>query len=291
MHLVAQTRVLTRQPVLDIAVSEGEVYSRSSLLLLPVLTRSASLLTLLLQDGAVDLDLASAVAGLDPGLAFGALQAANRQRGEGTEPIWQLPLAVVAAGRGAIAQLIERAPRIEDCANAGKRLRLSQQVTKAVVRGCVAHLLARELGRCQPRKAYLAGLLLELPALARLASPETSQVALFSTLCHTLPAAVVKAAMAARENDSEEDPGEPIVAIALIAQAVLQLHAVGSELAAWLEDLASRPLWGYWRETEARQRVALLSHCCGMAMWAAGNLRSLDPWEVMARLECGDTRE
>jgi hypothetical protein len=250
-----------------------------------------SLLTLLLQDGAVDLDLASSVAGLDPGLAFGTLQAANRHREEGSEPIWQLPLAVVAAGREAVGQLVERAPRIEDCGHPGKQLRLRQLVTNAVVRGCVSYLLARELGGCQPRKAYVAGLLLEVPALARLASPETSQVALLSILCRTLPAAVVRAVMAAKSDRSEENTREPIVATALIAQTVLELHAAGAELDAWLQDLAGRPLWDCWKGTDARQRMALLSHGCGMAAWAAANLRNLDPWEFMARLEHGNTRE
>ena len=48
--------------------------------LLPLRTHSASLLTLLFQDGAVDLELANSVVALDPGLAFATLQLANRDR-------------------------------------------------------------------------------------------------------------------------------------------------------------------------------------------------------------------
>jgi hypothetical protein len=290
MDLAAQARTLPSEAFVGTAITEGEAHSGSPFLLLPVFTRSTSLLTLVLQDGAVDLDLASSVAGLDPGLAFGILQAANLHREEGSEPIWQLPLAVVSAGREAIGQLVERAPRIEDWGQGGMRLRLSQLVTNAVVRSCVAYLLAREMGGCQPRKAYLAGLLLELPGMARLARPETSQVTLLSILCHTLPAAVVRAVMAARADSSQADSCEPIVAIAVIAQRVLEVQAAGSELGAWLEDLAGRPLWDCWKGTDARQRMALLSYCCGTAAWAAANLHLLDPWEFTARLECGNTR-
>src|ERR1035441_7969629 len=57
------------------------------LLCLPILTRSASLLNLLLQDGAVDLELTSSVVALDPGLAFTTLQLANRESREEDEVI------------------------------------------------------------------------------------------------------------------------------------------------------------------------------------------------------------
>lgn len=290
MDLAAQARALTSQPFLGRPVAEEEAYGWPPALLLPVLTRSLSLLTLLLQDGAVDLDLASSVAGLDPGLAFGILQAANRHREAGSEPIWQLPLAVVAAGRESVGQLVERAPRMEDCGHPGKQLRLRQLVTNAVVRGCVSYLLARELGGCQPRKAYLAALLLELPVLARLASAGSSQVELLSVLCHTLPSAMVRAVMAGKSEPSGEDTREPMVATSLIAQAVLELPTAEAESSPWVEDLASRRVWDCWQGTDARQRMALLSHCCGMARWAAAHLHNLDPWEFMARLEQGNTR-
>src|SRR5271167_4709965 len=64
---------------------------------LPVLARSAALLKLLLQDGAVDLELTASVIALDPGLALETLQAASLES-HGEDQIWQLPLAVVAAG-------------------------------------------------------------------------------------------------------------------------------------------------------------------------------------------------
>ncbi len=80
---------------------------------LPLLTRSSGLLNLLFQDGTVDLELASSVVALDPGLAFGTLQLANRDRVGKSNPIWLFPLAVVAAGRDLMLQLVNQAPRIE----------------------------------------------------------------------------------------------------------------------------------------------------------------------------------
>src|SRR5208337_5609490 len=79
---------------------------------LPILSRSAALLTLLLQDGTVDLELTSSVVGLDPGLAFGILQAANLER-NGDGEIWQFPLAVVAAGCDRLLTMVNCAPKVE----------------------------------------------------------------------------------------------------------------------------------------------------------------------------------
>src|SRR5271165_4320094 len=79
---------------------------------LPILSRSAALLALLLQDGTVDLELTSSVVGLDPGLAFGILQAANLER-NGDAEIWQFPLAVVAAGCDRLLTMVNCAPKVE----------------------------------------------------------------------------------------------------------------------------------------------------------------------------------
>lgn len=288
MNFAIPVRPLARRP----AVLEGTADPNASLypgkpfsLLLPLLTRSVSLLTLLLQDGAVDVELASAAIALDPGLAFGTLQLANRDRAEGDDPIWQLPLAVVAAGREALLQLLQRAPRIECSGNAAKQTRLCRLVTNAVARAAAAHLLARELGNSMPRKSYLSGLLFELPAIVRLAAPAISQAALLSTMCHTLPAAMVRAAMARMADDEQEPPGDPLLGIVLIADAVLAAEAEPASLTAALEELADSPLWHCWPATGAGQRNFLLGRCCEMANWAKANLHGLDPWEFMARLE------
>jgi hypothetical protein len=243
-----------------------------------------SLLTLLLKDGAVDLELAGAVIGLDPGLAFGTLQLANRERVEGEDPIWQLPLAVVAAGREALQQLLQRAPRIE-CGYSGKQGRLSKLVANATARASVAHLLARELEGSIPRKAYLSGLLFELPAIVRLGAPAISQAALLSSMCRTLPAAMVRAAMVGMADDGELAPSDPLLAIVLIADAVLGAEAEPSSEPASLEELAGSPLWHCWTATDGQQRKFLLAHCCKMARWARASLHDMDPWEFMARLE------
>lgn len=288
MDLAVPTRPLPRLP----AAVEREADPNAPLrpgkpssLLLPLLTRSASLLTLLLQDGAVDLELAGAVIGLDPGLAFGTLQLANRERVEGEDPIWQLPLAVVAAGREALQQLLQRAPRIECGSNVGKARSLCKLVANAAARASVAHLLARELGSSIPRKSYLCGLLFELPAIVRLGAPAISQAVLLSAMCRTLPAAMVRAAMVGMADDGEQPPSDPLLAIVLIADAVLAAEAEPSSQTASLEELAASPLWHCWQAADAQQRKFLLGHCCEMARWARANLHDMDPWEFMARLE------
>ena len=48
---------------------------------------------------------------------------------------------------------------------------LQSLITEAVLRACVAHSLARELGSCSPRKCFLSGLLFDLPALVTLSVP------------------------------------------------------------------------------------------------------------------------
>ena len=87
--------------------------SLQNLLCLPILTRSALLTDLLLQDGTVDLELVSSVVALDPGLAFTTLQLGNRDRRDQEEIIWQFPLAVVASGQERLMQAVNQAPKIE----------------------------------------------------------------------------------------------------------------------------------------------------------------------------------
>ena len=93
---------------------------------LPILARSAALLKLLLQDGTVDLELTNSVIALDPGLALGTLQAASLES-QGEDEIWQLPLAVVAAGCDRLLLMANNALKVEssfDCATSGKLPRL-----------------------------------------------------------------------------------------------------------------------------------------------------------------------
>jgi hypothetical protein len=286
MNLAAPARPLARPPVAIQSEVDSNASSRyaQSALVLPLLTRSLSLLTLLLQDSAVDLELAGAVIGLDPALAFGTLQLANRDRGEGEDPIWQIPLAVVAAGREALQQLLQRAPRIECSGHMGKQTRLCRLASHAAARASVAHLLARELGNCIPRKAYLSGLLLDLPAMVRLVTPEISPAALLPAMCRALPAAMVRAAMGLADDD-QEPPRDPLLAIGLIADAVLGAVAEPSSLPAALEVLAAGPLWHCWQASSAEQRTFLLEQCCQLTTWARANLEDIDPWEFMARLE------
>ncbi|MFZ0311073.1 MAG: HDOD domain-containing protein [Candidatus Korobacteraceae bacterium] len=287
MNLAAPARPLARPPVAiatEVDASATIRCGRSPALVLPLLTRSISLLTLLLQDSAVDLELAGAVIGLDPALAFGTLQLANRDRGEGEDAIWQLPLAVVAAGREGLQQLLQRAPRIECSGHMGKQTRLCRLVANAATRAAVGHLLARELGSSIPRKAYLSGLLFELPAMVRLAAPAISQAELLPAMCHALPAAMVRAAMGLPD-DGEEAPRDPLLAIGLIADAVLGAVAEPSSLTVALEELAAGPLWHCWEASSTQQRAFLLEHGCELAGWVRANLEDMDPWEFMARLE------
>ena len=141
-----------------------EALASSSVIMLPVLTRSVSLLRLLLRDSAIDLELASSVVGLDPGMSLGTLQLANARRHQGDDPIWQLPSAVVQAGRERLEHFILHAPTIESPGNSARRAQLEKVVEDAVVRACVAHGVTRELGQSNPRKAFLCALLFVIAA-------------------------------------------------------------------------------------------------------------------------------
>ncbi|MGB8885553.1 MAG: HDOD domain-containing protein [Candidatus Korobacteraceae bacterium] len=265
------------------ACSDG---SNLASLVLPLLTRSSGLLNLLFQDGTVDLELASSVVALDPGLAFGTLQLANRDRVGKSNPIWLFPLAVVAAGRDLMLQLVNQAPRIESLAPS-RRNQLFQLSRDAVLRASLAQLLTRELGECDPRKSFLAGLLLELPTLVKVALPRQSisPARLLATLCSALPSAVVTAALAGPASADRYDPLAPVGAIARIADSLVTSLAGGYSGIPPLERLASGPLWRFWSETNVRQRSSLLGHGLELAQWVSANLYRMDPWEFMARLE------
>ena len=132
---------------------------------LPILARSAALLQTLLQDAIIDLELASSVITLDPGLAYQVLRLANRNVPDDRDRIWQLPLAIVTAGRANLDELLDRSVQLDP---AGSRESVMQSlITEAVLRACLAHSLARELGSCSPRKCFLSGLLFDLPALVQ----------------------------------------------------------------------------------------------------------------------------
>lgn len=248
---------------------------------LPILPRSASFLELLLQHAAVDLELASAVIALDPGLAYGTLRLANRALTDDCNRIWQFPVAVVSAGKGALEGLVANAPRSRN--ERGKPERLERLISDAVSRACVAQVLSRELGSCHPRMCFLAGLLLELPVLASLSflSPAVYPATMIADMCHSLPAAIVRAVFACRDLDRNADC---MTAIALIGDAVLQARSY-PDPGSRLRELSSSALWSPWSGTSQLQRSRLLRGCFETAGWAAANLYSVDPWNFMAKLE------
>ena len=252
---------------------------------LPVLRRSAVLMNPLLQDSAIDVELASSVVGLDPGLAFGTLQLANPACGDPGTPIWQLPLAVVAAGREALQQLVDGAPRIEPPSSSHEYAQLTQLASNAVVRACVAHLMASNLGHCHPKKSFLGGLLFDLPELANLTLHygDSCKVKLLSTMCRSLPAALVKATMG--DPGDENSAADPVVATIFLADALLREKTL-HPLTPSLEKLAAAPQWSCWPDFDVEQRSSLLQCCSELAEWANTRALQLDPWEFMSRLEC-----
>ncbi len=285
MDLPAEAPALPQQYGAGTARLECDAPVLPAVPLLPVVTRCVSLLTLLLQDAAVDLELASSVVALDPGLTFGTLYLANRERKAGDDAIWQLPQAMVAAGCEWLAQLLQACPRVESSSNAATRKRLAKLVEDAVVRACVTHFLARELGSASPRKSYLCGLLFEVPVLAKLSSPPVSQTELLPAMCRTLPAGVVRAAMAKAFEDAQLGTSDPLVATVLAAEAIVRARAVMAEWPETIQELADAPLWLCWEQTDALERTALLARCGDVAEWASASLRSIEPWQFMARLE------
>lgn len=244
--------------------------------LLPVLPRSAVLLELLLQERAIDLELASSVVALDPGLAFGVLQLANWDTGATGKPIWQLPLALVAAGRDALRDLIACAPGMDSPESGRRKIRLRGLARDAVVRGSIAQMLARELGACNPKQSFLAGLLFELPRMAALTHPghDFRRMKLSAAIKNNSPAAWMAVTGARQKTRALH---EPLAATTLIAQAVLRQKAV--------VKLAVGAFWDCWPVLTMEERRALLDHCSALAQWAAANLYRLEPWDFLSRLE------
>ncbi|MGB7555615.1 MAG: HDOD domain-containing protein [Candidatus Korobacteraceae bacterium] len=276
-------------------------------LCLPILTRSAALLTLLLQESSVDLELTSAIVAMDPGLAFTILQIANREGHEQDEAIWQFPLALVACGHGHLLQVISQVPKIEGYSSTKTRAQLGQLWMRAVVRASVAFVLGKQLEGGNPRQAFLAGLLFELPALVRLgflSSAERQdelQLAIRASLPPQITAAIGQAPDRVRVNrsadchfhfgshsgpSSEERAQTWSRAILLLAEALLRStirESVPSPERC--VALASNAAWQCWKETSMEQRRRLLEGCWRLARWAAVNAPKMNPWEFTARLE------
>ena len=247
---------------------------------LPILARSVALLRVLLQDGIVDLELVSSVIALDPGLTYRVLQLANRDLPDDRDRIWQLPLAIVTAGRENLDELLDEAWQIEFVDS--ERSVAQSLITEAVLRAALAQALACELASCSPRKCFLSGLLFELPALVTFSDPVRidSHAMLLSDMCHSLPVAIVRAALA--EIASKAGPTDSMSAIVLIAQELLQAGRLG-DLS--LEDLAGQPFWRPWSSLPMLQRRKILYRCSAIMAWVSKNLYHVHPWEFMAQLE------
>lgn len=241
---------------------------------LPVMPRSAVLFHLLLQDNAIDLGLASSVVALDVGLAFGVIQLANPVCGEG-DLVWQLPSAVVAAGRESLLDLLERAPRLDPQLSSNGRQRLSAMMRDAVVRACLAQWLARQLGKCNTKKAYLGGLLFDIPKMVAATRKvhDGYRAQLLSIMCNSLPATLVRAALT--EVDDDGEVSDPLLATILLAE--LQVRGRNAP--------ADTPLWDCWPDFNAEQRACVLETCGKLASWAGENFMRMDPWEFMSRME------
>ena len=242
---------------------------------LPVLSRSVAPLSLLLEGNAIDLGLTSCVISIDPGLAFDVLQLANPALGEPADPVWQLPSALVAAGRESLQSLLECAPQVDTHACSAASSEYASRVRLSVRRACVSHFLAGELGRCNPKKAYLGGLLLDIPEIVPLTLPvhEGFRARLLSAMCCAMPAALVRAAMAQRNENA--GISDPLVATIILAEACLHRQVT---------PLTSG-FWACWPEVRDEQRGSLLDACGELDRWTAQNMDVLDPWEFMTRLE------
>lgn len=266
------------------------------LLCLPILTRSALLINLLLQDGTVDLELVSSVVALDPGLAFTTLQLGNRDRRDQEEVIWQFPLAVVASGQQRLMQAVDQAPKIESYSSTRTRSQLRQIWMRSVVRACVARALSQQLGEANPRQAFLAGLLFELPALvqptasSRVAMQRALQAASLESLPLELYAAVSQVRDATHNYAHMDDrrlgslAASLLLAESLLGPTTFRL-SVGELSRGGAEELVTNPAWQIWGETTMLQRNRLLDRCCKLARWAAANAPGMNPWEFTARLE------
>jgi HDOD domain len=292
MHSAIQTATLDHRSWTGdgIALPHGPDFDDLPLLCPPILTRSASLLNLLLQDGTVDLELTSSVVALDPGLAFTTLQLANRERRDGDELIWQFPLAVVAGGQHRLLRAVNQAPKVESHSSTRVRAQLRQLWVRGVVRACLARLLSQRLGGANPRQAFLAGLLFELPALVRLAfsSAPAPHLGLQSAWRESLPLEIDAAIIQARDLayvEGNDRPQSSLVASILLAELLVGDAKRGASPNRKDTELTSHPVWQCWEETSMDRRHVLLNRCCALAQWAAANVPGMNPWEFVARLE------
>ena len=250
---------------------------------LPVLTRSAALLIPLLQEGTVDLELTSSVVALDPAVAFGILQVANLERnGEGE--IWQLPLAVVAAGCDRLLTMVNCALKVESNYDCGTSSKLRQLYLRCVQTACISELLTHQLGNADPKLSYVAGLLFGLPDMPNPAGAKAPALSLVlrAALSDGLRG-IAWSAVAGRSSAGGEHG--PIVASVLLANSLLDLpEGESPEASQQLQRLAASPLWESWDDCNGRDRTKILGQGCKLRKWAAANAPRLSPWEFMAKL-------
>ncbi len=242
---------------------------------LPILSRSAALLTLLLQDGTVDLELTSSVIALDPGLAFGTLQAANLERSNGE--VWQLPLAVVAAGCESLLIILNGALKLESSYDYGTGAKLRQLYVRGVQRGCIAELLTSFLGHANPRQSYVAGLLFDLPDILSLAQTGSRDHPCY--LKSATPDCLLASTLSANADLN------PVTASVLLANGLLEIPgSATADSSPQLQSLASSSLWGAGDACSTRERCQFLAQGSRLGSWAALNALRLSPWEFMTRL-------
>ena len=256
---------------------------------LPILRRSAAFLDCLLQDRTVDLGLASSVVALDPGFTYRILRLANQELSEGADRIWQVPLAVVAAGRAGLQEVVATSVQLT-LPQASGHHPFEALIMDAVQRACVAQLLARELGNCLPQKCFLSGLMLAVPLIVKVCLPAHlgSSSALLSDMCQTLPATVVRATLA--QPVERAGPGNAMVSAVLIADALLRACRRPNP-ASHLQSLATCGFWQSWPKTSMAERLRLLRQGGELIKWVEGNLLVTDPWKFMTRVECPHEQE
>ncbi len=246
---------------------------------LPILSRSAALLTLLLQDGTVDLELTSSVVGLDPGLAFGTLQVANLER-NGDGEIWQFSLAVVAAGCDRLLGMVNCALKVESSYSCGTSAKLRNLYMRCVQRACMAEMLTSLLGNVNPRQSYVAGLLSGLPGMLSLAEATSCEFSsgLTPAAYRSLPTCIMMSSAGSLT-------GSPIAASVLLADGLLEVPgSEHPESAPQVQRLAASPLWQCWDGYSTHERCGILAQCGRLGMWVAANALRLSPWEFMTRL-------
>jgi hypothetical protein len=200
---------------------------------------------------------------------------------------------VVAGGQHRLLQTVNQAPKIESYSSTKIRAELRQLWVRAVVRACLARVLSQQVGGGNPRQAFLAGLLLELPALVELTFPSCplSQLGLQAAWRESLPPEIAAAIGQARDCDhvhapSKDGPQSSLAASIRLAELLLgcTMHESSPRLGKGRE-LASNSVWQCWQETSLRQRHLLLDRCCELARWAAAHAPGMNPWEFTARLE------